>query len=196
MNRLDIINHLSRINHANWYLEIGVEKGTVFKNVIIPNKIGVDPDPNSKATVIKTSDDFFKANTQTFDIIFIDGLHHAQQVEKDIINSLAVLNADGYIICHDMLPTNKKIQTVPRISRAWTGDCWKAWARLRQLRNDLSMCVVDTDYGCGIITKGSQTPIIINDDLIFDNFQKYKKEWMNTISIEQFFSIYSISDQK
>lgn len=188
MNRLDIINHLASINNAKWYLEIGVEKGKVFKNVTIPNKIGVDPDPNSKATIIQTSDDFFKENTKTFDIIFIDGLHHAQQVEQDIVNSLEVLNADGYIICHDMLPTNKKIQTVPRISGEWTGDCWKAWVRLRQHRKDLYMTVVDTDYGCGIIKKGKQSTINIISDITFENFQVHKKYWMNIISKNTFIS--------
>ena len=39
-----------------------------------------------------TSDEYFKKFKDKFDLIFIDGLHHYNQVEKDIYNSLEILN--------------------------------------------------------------------------------------------------------
>jgi hypothetical protein len=39
-----------------------------------------------------TSDEFFEINKSTYDIIFIDGLHIDEQVERDIINGLKILN--------------------------------------------------------------------------------------------------------
>lgn len=187
MNRLDIIKVLANKNNAKSYLEIGVDSGLVFDNISIPHKIGVDPDPLSKATLHCTSDEFFENNTDKFDIVFIDGLHYADQVEKDINNSLNSLNTNGIIICHDMLPNKEKIQRVPRQTIEWTGDCWKAWVKLRSQREDLSMFVVDTDYGCGIIKDGSQKTICINDiELTYDNFLIHRSEWMNIISVEQF----------
>ena len=61
-----------------------------------------------------TSDEFFEQNKEKFDIVFIDGLHHSEQVYKDILNSLNILNEDGTIICHDMNPTEEFRQIVPR----------------------------------------------------------------------------------
>lgn len=187
MNRLKIIQKLIDINNAKSYLEIGVNKGHVINNIQVDYKIGVDPDNSSKATIFTTSDDFFINNKEKFDIIFIDGLHHAEQVEKDIINSLLVLNDGGYVICHDMLPTNKETQMVPRMQFNWTGDCWKAWVKLRSYRSDLKMFVVDADYGCGIVQYGKQELInISNKELSYENFLENKFEWMNIIDIETF----------
>ena len=45
-----------------------------------------------------TSDEFFKNNKDQFDLIFIDGLHHYNQVKKDIINSVEVLKDGGIIL--------------------------------------------------------------------------------------------------
>ena len=40
----------------------------------------------------------------------------------------------------------------------WTGDVWKAIAELRVERIDLDIKVVNTDYGCGIIRRGTNIP--------------------------------------
>ena len=186
MDRLQIINALCAKISAKKYLEIGVFSGYTLIHNICEYKIGVDPDPNSKATIVKTSDDFFANNNETFDVIFIDGLHHADQVKKDILNSLNFLNDGGYIICHDMLPPDENIQKVPQMQGSWTGDCWKAWVELRSERSDLDMKVVNTDYGCGIIKPGKQETIIIDCDLTWENFVNKKSYWMNIISIDEF----------
>ncbi len=193
MNRLDIINILINKANAKSYLEIGIDNGMVFNNISINHKVGVDPNLLSKATVFCTSDEFFANNMDKFDIVFIDGLHHADQVEKDINNALNILNPNGFIICHDMLPHNEKIQRVPRRTREWTGDCWKAWVKIRSYRNDLSMFVVDTDYGCGIIKFGQQELIELPNPAHFGyhDFVIHKHAWMNIINTESFKKLYS-----
>lgn len=195
MNRLEILNLLSSQINAKTYLEIGVEKGSVFHKLNIPSKIGVDPDPNSEATLKITSDEFFSTNRITFDLIFIDGLHHCDQVIKDIKNSLEILNPKGYILCHDMLPTSIEMQLVPRIQSEWTGDCWKAWLNIRMSRSDLNMYVIDTDYGCGVISKGNQKLLKIDTDLTFVNFSKNKNEWMNVVSVDNFMKILGVNHE-
>ena len=85
-----------------------------------------------------------------------------------------------------MNPTNEKMQLIPMQVGEWTGDCWKTWVKLKNERDDLNMFVVDTDYGCGIITKGTQEKIIINDILNWNNFNIHKKEWLSLISIDDF----------
>lgn len=49
------------------------------------------------------SDNFFLKNTQTFDLIFVDGDHSSEQVKKDINNSWKILNNGGYLILDDYL---------------------------------------------------------------------------------------------
>ena len=62
-----------------------------------------------------TSDEFFSQNKETFDLIFIDGLHIHEQVLKDIDNSLNVLNENGVILLHDCLPAKIWHQTIHSI---------------------------------------------------------------------------------
>jgi len=175
--RYDIINKFIKDRGYTSYLEIGVDQGQTWNKVSCADKVGVDPSPNTKKRLPEiqqmTSDQFFRVNQKTFDIVFIDGLHHASQVYRDIINSLEVINEGGVIVCHDMLPYKEEIQRVPRETREWTGDCWKAWAFLRASNPDISMYIYDTDYGVGVIEKGEQE-LIDYADLNWEWFVKNK----------------------
>jgi hypothetical protein len=134
-----------------------------------------------------TSDEFFKQNKLIFDVIFIDGLHNADQVYRDIINSIRMCSHKGYIVCHDMNPEKEEIQltTKPKKGQEWTGDCWKAWVKLRQKRWNLKMYVVDTDYGCGIIQAGTQELINVESELTYENLNKNRKYWLNLITVNE-----------
>lgn len=185
MTRTEIINHLIKKIDAESYLEIGVrEPEGNFSKIVCKNKIAVDPVPLGSGIIALTSDAFFKQNESMFDVIFIDGLHVADQVERDILNSLAVLNPGGYIICHDMNPTEELMQKVPiETTGAWTGDCWKAWVKLRSERDDLSMFVLNTDYGVGVIQRGYQEVISLDGlKLTYDNLVLNRENWLNLIN--------------
>lgn len=193
LNRIGIIQRLINKHKFSRYLEIGVGAGTCIHNVFCDVKEGVDPNPQARRGVIYTkhrmpSDKFFETNTEKYDIIFVDGLHNSDQVYRDIVNGLDILNENGRIVCHDMLPHTEKMQRVPRVQNEWTGDCWKAWVKLRSERSDLEMYVVDTDYGCGVIQKGSQECIarVADKDLTWQGFCKNKEEWMNIKSVDEF----------
>lgn len=186
MTRTEIINTLIRKRGYKSYLEIGVDYGFNFRAVEVENKVGVDPIPKIPDLVVATSDDFFALNIRTFDIIFVDGLHHADQVVRDIENALKFLNEGGTIVCHDMNPTTEQEQIVPQVQAEWTGDCWKAWVKLRSERSDLSMFVVATDYGCGVIQRGFQTTLEGVGDLTWAAFCENRKSWLNLVSIEEF----------
>lgn len=197
VERTDIINLLIKKINAKKYLEIGVAEGENLAKINCNCKIGVDPNLNSPASIHLTSDEFFKLNTETFDVIFIDGLHHADQVLKDILNALDILNENGYIICHDMSPEKEEYQIIPVEDSGgvldgtgtWNGDCWKAFIELRKERNDLEMFVVNTDHGCGIIKKGKQTLIKIDGEITYKNFDIHRKEWLNLIQVEDFLEL-------
>lgn len=158
MERFDIINHLIKINGYQSFLEIGTQRKINFENVKIDFKLSVDPDPQTNADMIMESDKFFEFNNNTFDIIFVDGLHHSDYAYRDIINSLKILNEGGCVIVHDVIPESFNAQIIPMEKAydmgtiAWNGDVWKAWIKIRTEYKNLIMDVVDTDHGCGIIS--------------------------------------------
>ena len=197
-----LIQKIINKTNAQSYLEIGIGKGQVFSRMVCSKKVCVDPcisDGSQKLepTFKMTSDEFFKQNEDTYDVIFIDGLHTSDAVYRDINNSLKFLNDGGYIICHDMNPQSKKSQIVPRMQGFWHGDCWKAWVKLRSTNPDIDMCVVAlhavnfkgvpvTD-SLGLIQKGSQELLDLQGkDLTYENLEQNRQEWLNLISEENF----------
>jgi hypothetical protein len=185
MTRTEIINILIKKFNYKSYLEIGCNKNKNFEQVKATIKVGVDP--HEGGTIRATSDDFFKTNKMFFDIVFIDGLHHANQVYKDIANSLKYSNPKGTIVVHDCNPRKYSRQIVPRpvMQRRWNGNVWKGWLKLRSEREDLEMFVVADDEGCGIIRVGRQN-LIKKWDIDYDEFKKSKKELLNLISANEF----------
>ena len=197
MKRTDIINSLITKHNYIHYLEIGVSTGENIRNVAInqQNIIGVDPDIKSAATNHITSDEFFTTNKKIFDIIFIDGLHQDQQVDKDIINSLKFLNDGGTIVLHDCNP--KLEENTSEVSRPdvlnWNGSVWKSIVKIRFNNPNISVSVVDTDFGCGIVQKGNQTLYTISPlekCLNWEYFSSHRKELLNLITIDEFKKLY------
>jgi hypothetical protein len=187
MNRTDIINFFIKKYDHKSYLEIGVsDPGVNFAKIIVDKKISVDPNVN-EANFVMTSDDFFKENNEKFDVIFIDGLHESEQVYRDIHNSINSLNDGGSIILHDCNPHSEIIQLVPQIQGGeWTGDCWKAFVKFRQENNQYFTFVIDTDYGVGVIKKSNKgiTPLVIDKDINYENFDSNRIDWLNLISCD------------
>ena len=136
-----------------------------------------------------TSDNFFINNKKNFDIVFIDGLHHYEQVKKDITNSLNFLNQDGIILVHDCLPTSISKQAVPRYRMSWNGDVWKAIVDLRQDEN-LQIYTLEIDQGIGVIKKiKNQNKLSLNkpvNSLKFKDFYYNYNEYMNLINLDMF----------
>ena len=188
MTRTEIIQKFINQINAKKYLEIGMGCGKNHNSINCEYKISVDPTPTVPVSYSMTSDDFFAQNKEMFDIIFIDGLHWSEQVYKDIVNSLKILNEGGFIVCHDINPPDEchQIYPQPQTQSNWTGDCWKGWVKLKTERSDLQMCVVDTDYGCGIITRGKQELININEELTYDILNSNRVELLNLITVDEF----------
>lgn len=187
MNRIEIINAVIKKIKAKSYLEIGVQAGDCFKAVECAEKVGVDPDVSSAATIHEPSDVFFAKNKNKFDVIFIDGLHESETVYRDIVSSLLCLNEGGVILMHDCLPTNKFMQEIPQTTQGeWTGDCWKAYVKMRIEREDLFMCVINTDWGVGFITAGGQDKLQLKEAVTYENFVLNKQRWMNIVSVDEF----------
>ena len=185
-DRSEVIQNIIDFKKYKSFLEIGCFSNELFDKIKIDSKVGVDP--VSGGTVKMTSDKFFRQNKKLFDIIFIDGLHHYHQVNKDINNSLYFLNENGIILLHDCLPDNVFDQAVPRCTYRWNGDVWKSIVKAR-CRLDIDTYTLYADHGIGIILKRPNKNIL---NLKIENFYKLKfidyynnyKYYMNIINYE------------
>ena len=172
--RFEIINKLINSKKFKSYLEIGCQSDVNFSKIKIENKVGVDP--QSGGTLRMTSDEFFSQNKDTFDLIFIDGLHIHEQVLKDIDNSLNVLNENGVILLHDCLPAKIWHQTIPQTHSSWNGDVWKSIVQSRT-REDIDTYTIKADQGLGLILKRTNRDKLVHP---INNFKNLKfKDYYN-----------------
>ena len=190
-SRIEIVKNIIKLKQYKSYLEIGTFKDDLFSNIVCEDKIGVDP--VSGGNVRKTSDEFFADNTKKFDLIFIDGLHHYDQVKKDILNSISILESNGIILMHDCMPRDYYYQAVPRSQFNWNGDTWKAFLEIRSNDNYDSYCCY-ADEGIGVILKRPNKNKLnlniekfknFNFNLYADNYQKF----LNLIEYEELIKI-------
>lgn len=191
MNRTELINYLIREYNLSSYLEIGVntsaQPGYNWDGVVCDVKHGVDP--NVDTSFRMTSNEFFDQNVFDYDIVFVDGLHLAEQVFMDLVNARECLAPDGYIVVHDCNPATEITQRRDRASDAWHGDVWKAIVKYRQLFTE-SVVTVDTDEGCAVIRPDIYAPklnlVYPSENLTFEDLDKNRSEYLNLVSVEEF----------
>lgn len=177
-NKDEIINSLIQEHGYAKYLEIGYGNGQGFKAIKCDNKYSVDP--NGKADFVGTSDEYFDKTPKTkkFNVILVDGLHHAGQVRRDIINSSKHLTKNGCIVLHDVNPNSKETQTVPCQTGIWEGDCWRAFVGFMEWYPDVETKCYLEDHGVGIIFPLGQKfeHEFENMDMDYEEFEANKKE--------------------
>jgi len=206
ITRTEIINFIiSKKNNQTKYLEIGVRNRKDNFNLINSKyKYSVDPAVNliEENHFQITSDTFFNNLKKgdlldpeiKFDLIFIDGLHLAEQVDRDIENSLKYIKDDGYILLHDCNPPsewhareNYSFSYSPALG-SWNGTVWKAFYKKR-LNKNIYSCCIDTDWGIGVISKTinlGPTAELSNHFFEFKKFEENRYENLNLISFEDF----------
>jgi hypothetical protein len=155
--RMDAVRFFAdRYNSYKSYLEIGCDGDELFSfsrelGAFTTRMVGVDPARGG--THRMTSDAFFAANTdQYFDLIFIDGLHEADQVFRDIQNALRWLSPNGTILLHDSNPRSYGAAQKTDNGGAWNGDTWKAVVSMR-LHPHVEVVVLDVDYGVAVMRR-------------------------------------------
>jgi hypothetical protein len=217
--RTDLLNHLAEKYNLQRYLEIGVQVPALnFDKIMCKCKIGVDSDPRACATFKKTSDEFFQmwatlkqpnvtipltnwhAIEKTFDLIFIDGLHTAEQVKKDFENALEVLSPNGFIVLHDCNPEKYEHTIVPRpdVRGHWNGDVYKFAAQMSTY-DGLKFFTVDIDNGCTVVQMEINNEGQINNgwgvikefeqNTAWEIFDRDRKELLNLISWDEFVNL-------
>lgn len=201
MNRIELINALIKRYNYKRYLEIGIDDGGCFNQIHCSYKDGVDPGSNDDATSYGgnnkfktqvtypiTSDEFFRdyaPSLEKYDIIFIDGLHHSDQVDKDIYNSLQYLNKGGTIVLHDCNPLTESSQIVPRIQSWWHGDVWKSIVKFRN-SSEIGCITISDDCGLGVINyslpKGPQFDMPTS--LTYSWLENNRSDALHLVSVE------------
>jgi hypothetical protein len=207
--RTDLLNHLVEKYNLQRYLEIGVQDPRQnFNNIKIRAKQSVDPDPNAGAIWCETSDSFFshwkaietlettckgsgerefRAADRRFDLIFIDGLHTAEQVQKDFENALKILSPVGFIVLHDCNPEKEEHTIVPRptVTGHWNGDVYKFASKIMYKKY-----TIDIDNGCMVIPyfEWDKNPRIPKYDETpgWKYFSEHRKQLLNLISWDEF----------
>ena len=176
--RFDWINEVIRKRGYTDYLEIGVRNpADCFDRIECARKTSVDPGHEFEANPVDyalTSDVFFaqfRANKlkglthhHRWDIIFIDGLHQAEQVDLDIENSLKHLKPGGMIVLHDCWPRNEfhTRDAFPQWEdlealRAWNGSTWRAFYK-QWMTGRWRTYLIQADWGIGVIDTSEQQP--------------------------------------
>lgn len=200
MTRTDVLNHLIQRYNLKRYLEIGVQVPALnFDKIQCEYKVGVDPDPKALASLQMTSDQFFKNprlyltdsiddDLPPFDLIFIDGLHTAEQVKKDFENALKILCDGGFIVLHDVNPETYDRTLVPRPTPTgtWNGSTYKFAVAFEDSPH---VYTVDVDHGCMVIQKKEGLKWGHVSYLNWEFFDQYRKELLHLISWDEFIKL-------
>lgn len=120
-----------------------------------------------------------------FDLIFIDGLHTAEQVKKDFENALGILSPNGFIVLHDCSPEKEEHAMVPRRAERghWNGDVYRFAATIVNAKT------VDVDNGC-LVFKNA-LPVYRDERISWDYFNTNRKQLLNLISWDEFIASHS-----
>jgi hypothetical protein len=162
------INSIISGRNFKSYLEIGVQQGNTFREILAPYKVAVDPkflfeycndDVNQFNEM--TSDAFFCQRSHVhFDFVFIDGLHTFQQTLRDFLSTLIVTDNRSVILIDDVVPSDV-YSAIPDFSEclksrefatknnsaAWHGDVFKLVFFINDFFPNLSFYTVNPKFG-------------------------------------------------
>lgn len=204
---------LSKFHKPTSYLEIGVDRGATFKKIECKIKRGVDPYGVYDVDYRMSSEMYFALNKLFFhhryDVIFIDASHLSLIVDKEIEESLYILNKGGYIVLHDTDPPSKEVSDiVPKdmmsylrnlsyphnrshtdslVWKAYNGDVWKSVAKIRMFHPEVEVVTIE-GFCCSVLKKGKQKKlmkIVPEAKLNWQFFISNRKKILNVIHFNQ-----------
>lgn len=198
-NHTQLLNALIEKYNLRSYLEIGVQTPAQnFDKVNAVTKIGIDPELfglQGKSIYQKTSDEWFgekvfnaktddyeQVNT-TFDLVFIDGLHTADQVKRDFENSMRCLSDNGFILIHDTLPDEEQYTTVPRETRRWYGNVF-VWAMTLNQYDGIGFVTFNIDCGCTLVWKMPEKKAApkLTDEMNWETYKSIGNVLLNVVN--------------
>jgi Methyltransferase domain len=201
MTRDAVLQGLLALFAAPRYLEIGVSQGATFHSVAAPRKVAVDPvfhfdveaarreNPDAAYHDV-TSDTYFGTivdPAERFDVIYLDGLHTAEQTLRDLLNALAFLEPGGLIVIDDVRPTTHLAAIPDRRrfaqvreylgsrSKTWMGDVYKVVFFVDSFLQQLTWRTVAENHGQAVVWRRrrpqvTQRPIAAVGAMSFEDF--------------------------
>jgi hypothetical protein len=210
-SRTEFINYLfSKRKGPTRYLEIGMRNpDDNFNHILADEKFSVDPGVEfleNPASFKVTSDVFFQDlstgkilnGKAEFDIVFIDGLHTAEQADRDIAHALSYLKKGGFVVIHDCNPpTAWHVREIYEFHYSpaegyWNGSTWKAFLKWRTNPSVFSCCI-DSDWGIGVLSKDQPigTPLQpIQSFFDYTELDAHRKEYLNLLKFDEFRKIF------
>jgi hypothetical protein len=203
-SRTEVLNFLlSHYKRETTYLEIGVcDPNGNYNYINADIKYSVDPGYDfidNPVDFKMTSDEFFAklenkeilTSDIKFDIIFIDGLHLAEQVDRDIINSLKYIKDDGFVVLHDCNPPTEwharednDYYDTPA-GPYWNGTTWKAFLKWR-FNDSVKSCCIDSDWGIGVLSKNHLIGDCLNPVNLFFEYNQLDKNRHSYLNLMEF----------
>lgn len=204
-NHTNIINYFIEKYNYESYLEIGIFNGKNYEQINCKLKECCDITNKyySNITYVMPSDEMFAKMPvdKKYDIIFIDGMHDEEFVDRDIVNSLKHLNKGGVILLHDVIPYLSNMQVEYECYDGkiqWTGNVWKSIVKLVN-KNIEYYTLFNRDYGLGII-KYMDNPYKLNLDnekthIRYDYIFDDKQQNINHIKLQGKYALHLIDEQ-
>lgn len=91
------------------------------------------------------------------EIVLLDPWHWYEESTRDLLDAWRNIPPGGAIVCHDCWPreeiTEKNGWDACLRGGEWSGETFKAWMDFTSGTG--LYCTVDSDYGCGVMVKGS-----------------------------------------
>jgi len=206
MESHSIFNDFLRNRKDPRYLEIGVLCGWTFFEVDAWLKVGVDPIPQfdlrnyygayyearvrGKEMFVYpySSDDFFAKKIvgfDSFDLIFVDGMHEHLQCWRDMRNGMTLLKDDGLMYVHDVNPKDSLAVTpfselyaehlIIKDSREWNGDIYKCLVWLDAIKAKYST-ILDVSEGLAVLPKQTLPDSVVGCDLSYEYYDANREK--------------------
>lgn len=174
ITRSQVIQQLLSLHDVPRYLEVGVANGETFHAVNAVTKVAVDPrfrfsmaERQSDAEYHEvTSDDYFGSivdRRDRFHVIYLDGLHTAEQTLRDFINAISYLAEGGMIVIDDVCPPTqlsaipdrrtffKVREFIGSDKQTWMGDVFKIVYFIDTFCQQFSYRVIAENHGQAVV---------------------------------------------
>lgn len=191
-DKAELINTV--IKHKNYksYLELGVGEHLWTISQIRCNfitSVDIAKINDVFPSFVGTTDDFFKSNTKTFDVIYIDADHEENAVLKDFNNSVKSLSEDGIILMHDIGPLSEE-----STSMYAHGTAYKAFIKIRNSNNYTAFSYEfanDKDV-LGFVKKrknNNKLSVSAPDEISYNFYESNKEEILQRKTVEEILNL-------
>lgn len=123
--------------------------------------------PHEDALIINSEDliNTMKNIDKKYDLICIDSLHLFEISNRDYKLMMLYLTDNGIMISHDCSPPNPEITGSNFIIGEWMGFSYVSFVKLSYENPGLYFCVLDYDFGLGIVSKTNSILPYLRKDL-------------------------------